>query len=158
MYFYGHLEDYIISFYTKMNITNPRELDFNLIAKKLKINIFYWNDRSQALFLKDHAFIFLNKHLSPEQQQQDFMHELCHILLHTGDQMRMSPLFRKYQENKATNFTYHACVPTFMLDNLTMPSNESKAIWMIQEMFHVELDFATKRLHQYLANQKVYVR
>lgn len=30
----------------------------------------------------------------------------------------MSPLFREYQENKANNFMYHACVPTFMLDEI----------------------------------------
>lgn len=152
MYYYSHLEDYIKNFYTRIKIFGPLDLDIKRIADELNIKIYYWNDRSQALFLKDIAFIFLNKDLSTEHQQQDFMHELCHVLLHTGDQMRMSPLFREFQEFKATNFTFHACVPTFMLEKMVFPDSEAKAINMIQRTFHVEYSFAKKRLDQYLRN------
>lgn len=152
MYYYSHLEDYIKNFYTSLKILSPLDLDIRRIAKELNIKIYYWNDRSQALFLKESAFIFLNNDLSTEHQRQDFMHELCHVLLHTGDQMRMSPLFREFQEFKATNFTYHACVPTFMLEKMVFPDLEAKAVNMIQETFHVEYSFAKKRLKQYLSN------
>jgi len=155
MYYYSHLEDYIKNFYTNLHILNPLDLDIRRIAKELNIKIFYWNDGSQALFLKNSSFIFLDKNLSPEQQQQNFMHELCHVLLHTGDQMQMSPLFREFQEFKATNFTYHASVPTFMLEKMVFPDSEAKAVNMIQETFHVEYSFAKKRLDQYLRNRVV---
>lgn len=154
MHNYSHLEDYIKNLYTRMKILDPLDLDIRRIAKEVNIKIYYWNDRSQALFLKESAFIFLNKGLSTEHQRQDFMHELCHVLLHTGDQMRMSPLFREFQEFKATNFTYHACVPTFMLEKMVFPDLEAKAVNMIQETFHVEYSFAKKRLEQYLRNTR----
>ncbi|WP_244504824.1 MULTISPECIES: ImmA/IrrE family metallo-endopeptidase [unclassified Lysinibacillus] len=60
----------------------------------------------------------------------------------------MSPLFREYQENKANHFMYHACVPSFMLDEIE-PNNLT--VEYIQEQFNVECDFARKRLEQYLS-------
>ena len=53
--------------------------------------------------------------------------------------------FLEYQEWKASNFAYHACVPTFMLDRMDLPTNWRKAVWMIQETFHVDLEFAEIR-------------
>ncbi|MEQ6048477.1 ImmA/IrrE family metallo-endopeptidase [Lysinibacillus capsici] len=68
--------------------------------------------------MKEHTYIFLNNQLTICQSWQDFGHELGHVLLHMGNQQRMYPLFREYQEYKANNFMYHACVPSFMLDEL----------------------------------------
>ncbi|MGE7944095.1 ImmA/IrrE family metallo-endopeptidase [Lysinibacillus xylanilyticus] len=88
----------------------------------------------------------MNEQLTPQQQWQDFCHELAHVLLHTGDQGRMSPLFHEYQENKANNFMHHACVPSFMLDEIE-PSNLT--VEYVQQKFNEEYDFALKRLEQY---------
>lgn len=101
---------------------------------------------SQALFLKDQAYIFINEKQTNQQKWQDFCHELAHVLLHRGHQGRMSPLFREYQENKANNFMYHACVPSFMLDEIE-PCNFN--VEYVQQQFNVEYDFAFKRLEQY---------
>ncbi|MCS1383525.1 hypothetical protein NXZ75_15050, partial [Lysinibacillus sphaericus] len=54
--------------------------------------------------------------------------------------------FREYQEYKANNFMYHACVPSFMLDELE-PSDLT--VENVQRLFNVEYDFAFKRLEQY---------
>lgn len=153
MKYYSHLEDYIKDFYTKIGITTPTLLDFRVIAKRIGIKVFYWPDSSQALFTKDKPFIFLNELLSKQQQWQEFGHELSHVLLHTGDQFYMSPLFREYQENKANNFMYHFCIPTFMLDELDLYHCTLSTVMQLQHLFNVEYEFALKRLTQYQNNR-----
>ncbi|RTQ87964.1 ImmA/IrrE family metallo-endopeptidase [Lysinibacillus telephonicus] len=46
---------------------------------------------------------------------QEFYHELGHVVLHIGNQRQMTDSFRRYKESKANHFMYHACVPTFMI-------------------------------------------
>ena len=150
---YSHLEDYIKDFYTRLGITTPALLDFRKIAEKLGIKVFYWPDTSQALFAKEKPFIFLNESLSKQQRWQEFGHELSHVLLHTGDQFFMSPLFREYQENKANNFMYHVCMPTFMLDGLRLNDCTPATVMQLQKLFNVEYEFALKRLTQYQNNR-----
>lgn len=153
---YSHLEDFIKEFYFKMNIITPPLLDFREIAKNLGIKVFYWSETSQALYANDLPYIFLDESLTQQQQWQDFCHELAHVLLHTGDQFYMYPLFREYQEYKANNFMYHACMPTFMLDELQLCDYLPQTVVKLQELFNVEYEFALKRLTQYL-NKRFYV-
>ena len=153
MKYYSHLEDYIKDFYKKIGISTPALLDFKVIAIRVGIKVFYWPDSSQALFAKEKPFIFLNESLSKQQQWQEFGHELSHVLLHTGDQFFMSPLFREYQENKANNFMHHVCMPTFMLDELQLYDCTPQTVIKLQELFNVEYEFALKRLTQYLNNR-----
>lgn len=148
-----HTEEFIQKLYKLLKINKPRELDFRNISLQLKIKVFYWPDKSQALFLREHTYIFLNEQLTDSQQWQDFYHELAHVLLHNGHQCRMSPLFREYQENKANNFMYHACVPSFMLDEIE-PCKLT--VEYVQQLFNVEYDFALKRLEQYISNKQLF--
>ncbi|WP_369436131.1 ImmA/IrrE family metallo-endopeptidase [Lysinibacillus fusiformis] len=154
MKYYSHLEDYIKDFYTRIGITTPPLLDFRKIAEKLGIKVFYWPDTSQALFAENKPFILLNESCNQQQQWQEFCHELAHVLLHTGDQFYMSPLFREYQEHKANNFMYHACMPTFMLDELGLNDCTPSTIMQLQKVFSVEYEFAQKRLTQYINNHR----
>lgn len=149
MHYYSHLEDYIKDFYTKMGIVNPNLLDYRKISVNIGIKVFYWADSSQALFSKEMPFIFLDETLNQHQQWQEFCHELAHVLLHTGDQFNMSPLFHEYQERKANNFMYHACMPTFMLDELQLCDYTPNTVLKLQELFNVEYEFALKRLTHY---------
>lgn len=68
----------------------------------------------------------------------------------------MPPLFREYQEFKANNFMYHACVPTFMLDELNICDSTAVTVSWTQKLFNVEHEFAKTRIEQYL-NQKYHV-
>lgn len=158
MYYTTHTEDFVKKFYERMDIREPQQLDFRVIAERLGIHIFYWQHTSQALFLKNHAYIFLNENLTPQQQWQDFCHELGHVLLHAGNQQHLPKSFVEYQEDKANNFMYHACVPSFMLQEMQLPYDTKIAIWEVQEAFHVEHKFAKKRLQQYTNNQKIYIK
>lgn len=150
----SHVEDFVKGFYSKIGIVNPQQLNFRTIAERLGIHVFYWPEPSQALFLKDYAYIFLNENLTEQQIWQDFCHELAHVLLHSGHQGCMSPLFREYQENKANNFMYHACMPTFMLNQLEIKDYTQQTTVHLSELFHVEYEFALKRLKQYVHNKE----
>lgn len=153
---YTHLEDYVQQFYTRLDITDPTLLHFEVVAFRMGLKVYYWSDSSQALFANQKPYIFLDESLTQQQQWQDFCHELAHVLLHTGDQFYMYPLFREYQEYKANNFMYHACMPTFMLDEMQLYDYLPQTVVKLQELFNVEYDFALKRLTQYL-NKRFYV-
>ncbi|MEG7619557.1 ImmA/IrrE family metallo-endopeptidase [Enterococcus faecalis] len=109
-----HTEDFVKELYTRMKIVKPNQLDYMYIANELGIKVFsapYEKGPSQALFAYKIPFIFLSQNLSATQKWQDFCHELFHVLLHTGHQGRMPHTWIEYQENKANNFMYHACIP-----------------------------------------------
>ncbi|WP_342441149.1 ImmA/IrrE family metallo-endopeptidase [Lysinibacillus sp. FSL K6-0075] len=154
MIYNGHTENFIKKMYMNLGITNSKQLDFKNIAQMLTIQIFYWNRPSQALFDEYRAFILLNEQLTPSQLWQDFCHELGHILLHTGQQHQMTNSWIKYLENKANNFMYHACMPTFMLDDL-IENDSSLSVKDLQLIFNVEYEFAEKRLTQYFNNKNM---
>lgn len=148
----NYLEDYIMNLYKHLGINTPIQLKMEDIAQLLNIGLFYWNEPSQALFVNGHSFIFLN-HLSlPSFQWQDFCHELGHVLWHAGDQMRLTPSFIQYQEFKANNFSLHAAVPTFMLQELNLPEVFDEAVRLIQKKFRVSASFAARRLNHYVNN------
>lgn len=148
-----HTEDFIKEIYTRIGVKEPRQLSFQHIAEALGIKVFYWQRTSQALFLESQTFIFLNEQLTDSQQWQDFCHELCHVLSHTGNQSAMPQSWLEYQENKANNFMYHACMPTFMMDELKIYGHNAITVLHLQNLFNVEYDFAEKRLEQYISNK-----
>jgi len=151
-----YTEDFIEGLYTKLDILLPHQLDLNVIAHKLGIIVYFWDNPSQVLFLGGRAYIFLDKELSPRQLWQEFCHELCHVLLHSGSQEKMPYSWIEYQEWKANNFMLQACIPTFMLNKINLPESEDKAIQLIQELFNVEWDLAYRRLEQYKNNKLLY--
>lgn len=155
---YTHTEDYIKNFYEEIGITNPQELKFQAIAEQLGIYVFYWSDASQALFTGNKGFILLNENLTSQQQWQEFCHELAHVLFHAGNQSKMPPSFREYQEAKANIFMSHAAIPTFMLDRLPIYDFDILTVYEVQKLFNVEYEFALKRLQHYLTQHKLYAK
>ena len=83
-----HTEDFVKELYLKIDITKPYQLNYKTIANALGIRVFPapYDGPSQALFVKNTPFIFLNRKLTPPQMWQDFCHELNHVLQHSGNQ------------------------------------------------------------------------
>ncbi|MFX3673324.1 MAG: ImmA/IrrE family metallo-endopeptidase [Paenisporosarcina sp.] len=146
------LEDYIQKLYSKLNIYYPHQLNIETISTRLGLVVFYIPHKPMYIAGK----VFLDNRCLQQEQWQSFGHELCHALWHIGNQSLIPKLYRDYQENTANNFAQHACIPSFMLYQMDLPRNEKKAIWLLQETFHVDYEFAKKRLGQYLASQKLY--
>ncbi|MGE7621740.1 ImmA/IrrE family metallo-endopeptidase [Viridibacillus sp. NPDC096237] len=150
MYCYTHLEDYIQNLYLSIGITKLKQLNLVTISKRLKFRVIYAPIKS----MRNGNVIWIDNRIPVEQQWQEFGHELCHVLLHSGNQLGVSTSFREYQEWKANGFAYHLCIPTFMLDQITLEQDYYKAIEQIQALFKVEEDFAKKRLIQYVERRK----
>lgn len=78
----------------------------------------------------------------PQEQWQDFVHELAHVLKYAENPFNMNRMTRELQEYQANSFMYHFCVPTFMLEKLSLPRMQSEAIKLIGDTFNVTYPFA----------------
>ncbi|MCG5104671.1 ImmA/IrrE family metallo-endopeptidase [Oceanobacillus alkalisoli] len=136
------LEDSVKYLYKDLGIYCPHQLDMMEIADYLGIKV-YFLDISSRVYKKE---IIIDSRLSPEQQWEDFGHELCHLLLQYGNQiLHLNNLFLEYQERKANNFALHFCVPTFILLKYEIV-NMNEGIHFITKTFNVTERFAQKRL------------
>lgn len=135
-----HLDDWIEAFYHQINITNPSELDLLDIAYRSNLKVEFLNISSRYYA----GTIIIDNRLSPQEQWQDFGHELCHALRHEGNQLIMPPLFRELQEMQAKRFAYKFCIPTFMLRHLKI--NINNPLYEISSVFNVTYRFAKKRI------------
>lgn len=138
MIIYTHLEDYVNNLYKSLSISDPYQLDIDLIAKKLRLDVFYGN---ASFRLNDNIMI---KKTTRQKEWQSFGHELCHFLRHVGNRFSVNRLFKDLQEYQADYFSYHFCVPTFMLQKL-----KEVNVYVIMNLFNVEEDFAARRLEMY---------
>lgn len=109
-----------------------------LIAKLLGVVISY----KKRSFRTDNEIV-INKGTTRSEWMM-FGHEICHYLRHVGIQLAMNRLFVDLQEYQADYFSYHFCVPTFMLDKLEIGCVED-----IIKHFDVDYEFALRRLEMY---------
>lgn len=145
-YFLTHLEEDIKRLYAQLQISGPAYVDMHRIAAEFHVWVHYEDTGSMMVKHQGLYSIILNRALSPEEQWQDFAHELCHVLKHTGNHFKMHKLFRELQEFQAKQFMYHFCVPTFMLLQMKLPNLRQQATLQIAQTFHVTWAFAEKRL------------
>jgi Zn-dependent peptidase ImmA (M78 family) len=150
-YSYTPLEDFIKSLYLKLSIKNPIEVKMMEIAEKINIKLHFYDDSSTAICRKGLFIIFIDERQSPQEQWQDFGHELCHVLRHEGTQNGMVKPFLYLQENQAENFMYHFCVPTFMLLNYKIVNflDVEAGIPFVIQNFNVTETFAKERLERF---------
>jgi len=135
---YTHLEDYIYDLLKVIKINEPKELTIENVANRLGLTVIY---RSKAFRFDD---VIILRPGTKQQEWQYFVHELSHYLRHAGNQLSMHYLFRDLQEDQANHFSYHFCVPTFMLQELKEVNTHE-----IMTLFNVEEGFAFKRLEMY---------
>lgn len=145
---YNNLEEYIQKLLTSIGIYHPHQLNIETIYPRLGLCVYYFPHEAMVI----EKNIFLDNRKGEAENWQNFAHELCHVRWHEGDQAFISVLMREWQEWKAENFSQHLCIPTFMLNKITLPNNENEAVWMIMETFRVTRPFAEKRLRQYIQN------
>lgn len=134
-------EKFVYQFLNAINISQPYQLGIENISDAINLPVFYWEYGSEAVFYRGKYKIFICDWQTNQQKWQDFGHELCHILSHDGDQKQIPTSFLQMQEHQAEYFSYHLCVPTFMLLQL-----EEISINSIMYQFNVDFEFASKRL------------
>lgn len=138
MVVHTNTEKCINNLYHFLNIQDPAQLEISDITKKLKINLFYGN----VNFRFGNNIIITRS--NSQKEWQSFGHEVGHYFKHVGSQASMHRLFIDLQEYQADYFSYHFCVPTFMLQKL-----KGVDVYVIMRLFNVEFDFAMRRLEMY---------
>ncbi|WP_102274052.1 ImmA/IrrE family metallo-endopeptidase [Cytobacillus massiliigabonensis] len=144
------LELLIENLYMDKGILTPSDLSIKNISESFNFHIKYIEKvPSRALWDEEDAMIFLDPLLPEKKQRALFFHEIGHPLRHIGAQERMkSKLFMDLQESQANQFQLYAAIPTFMLDSIELPNNESYAIKAIEEIFNIPFSLAAKRMEQ----------
>ncbi|HDR7446057.1 TPA: ImmA/IrrE family metallo-endopeptidase [Bacillus toyonensis] len=148
-YYTTQLEDYVYNLYHSISIYTPEQIDMSAIAQKLNIWVHFVPFGSRAICRDNLLSIIIDNRNTRYHQWEDFGHELCHVLLHVGNQLYMPKLFLNYQEAKANNFMLHFCIPTFMLRALDLPETKNEAIQFIAKTFNVSFQIAERRLLHY---------
>ncbi|WP_064467873.1 ImmA/IrrE family metallo-endopeptidase [Lederbergia galactosidilytica] len=144
------LEEDIMNLFLGLNIHKPNEIDIWRIAEELDVWIHHYSEESKTTKFNGSYYILLNDELSPQEEFQDFAHELGHIIRHVGNQHKLRVAFRELQEHQANNFMYQFCVPTYMLQNYEIINyyNIEDGVPIIAKDFNVTEEFARKRLIQ----------
>lgn len=143
------LEQFVEELYQNKGILHPNQINIEEIAKKLHIWIYYSELDSKAVEIRyGLGSINIYKNQSPKLQLIDFLHELCHLLRHAGDQRYLPELFTKAQEDEASQFVLYASMPFFMISQMEIPVETNEAIQFLSSAFNVPLKFAKNRLEQ----------
>jgi len=137
-------ENQVMKFYKKIEILNPSQLSISKISKKIDISIVNWEYSSEVVRWKGRTKVFLNADLNYQQKWQEFGHEMKHVFYDAGRQEFLPNTYVYFQECKADHFSYHFCIPTFMLQNVS-----DLSVYNIMNLFNVEFDFALRRLEMY---------
>lgn len=84
----------------------------------------------------------IHKEGSAKKQREIFFHELCHLLVHYGNQLDMPDMFRRYQEWDAKRFVLYASIPYHMLKEV----NPYGSIFEMSETFMIPKSVCIKRM------------
>ncbi|WP_061576623.1 ImmA/IrrE family metallo-endopeptidase [Bacillus licheniformis] len=149
VYTKSHLEDWIENLYRSISIITPEQIDFERIAELLGIRVYFKPIPSCSFKYNDVYTIILDSRKTHCEQWDDFAHELCHLYRHEGDKKTMPKFWSDYQERQANYFSYHFCIPTFMLHGMKIPHNHFFDARLIAKTFKVTEPFAKVRLNMY---------
>ncbi|MNU94237.1 hypothetical protein D3C71_841960 [compost metagenome] len=146
-----HLEQFLEELYTAHGICHPDQITINDLSDKLDVWVHFVDLESRA-YESRHGLhtMFIDRRQTPEKQRLDFLHELCHLLRHAGNQLALPELFTKAQEAEAEQFVLYACMPYSMLSKLTLPVLRADALQYIAKVFQVPLTLAEQRYDQIL--------
>jgi Zn-dependent peptidase ImmA (M78 family) len=142
------LEQWIEALYRQHDITGPNQLHIVNLASKLNIWTYFMDMNSMAIEKNGLFSINVNRRLSAKEQWEDFLHELCHVLRHSGNQMAMPGQYVDWQEQDAASFQLYAALPISMLKQIQLPERTNEIIELLSEEFHVTYRLAAARLEQ----------
>lgn len=142
------LEQWVETLYLQHEITEPSQLSMTNLAAKLHIWVYAMDMNSMAVENNGQFSINVDRRLSAKEQWEDFLHELCHVLRHSGNQMIMPDRYVDWQEQDATAFQLYAAIPISMLKKLPLPEQKNEMIALLSEEFQVTHRLAAARIEQ----------
>ena len=141
-------EQWAEQLWRQAGIREVGQLTIDEVAARLGVWVHYMSETSQALEYMGMRSILVDKRLSEREQWEAFLHELCHVLRHAGNQTLMPRSFCEGQEAEANRFVLYAAIPAFMLAGLKMPDRLDEAADWLAERFGVTPRLALRRLEQ----------
>ena len=143
------LEEFLEVIYSRIGIIEPHQITVEEISHRLNVWVHYANVRSRALESVAGMYsMFLDSRTPSKDQHLEFLHELCHLLRHAGNQTVLPELFTQAQEHEANLFVMYAAIPFSMFAKLSIPDQRGEAINYIAHNFQVTHEFAEQRLDQ----------
>lgn len=142
------LEQWVESLYHQHGITSPDQLTMTNLAAKLDIWIYCLDMNSMAIEKNGLFSINVDRRLSAQEQWEDFLHELCHVLRHSGNQIVMPDRYVDWQEQDASAFQLYAAIPMTMLKKLSLPEQKNEMVAFLAEEFQVTYRLANERIEQ----------
>ncbi|GIO36262.1 hypothetical protein J41TS12_11230 [Paenibacillus antibioticophila] len=143
------LEEFLESTYEAAGIIYPHQITVEELSQRLNVWLHYKPVTSRALEAVSGMYsMFLDERLPADQQRLDFLHELCHLLRHAGNQISLPAAFTEMQEIEAEHFVLYAAMPFSMIKRLDLPNRRGLAVSALVETFHVPAAFAERRLDQ----------
>jgi len=142
------LEGWIERLYAQHEITDTEHLTISHLSAKLGIWTYYMDMNSMAIEHEGMVSINVDRRLSAKEQWEDFLHEVCHVLRHSGNQMIMPEPYTDWQEQDAAAFQLYAALPFSMIQRLPLPERISEVIEVLSEEFQVTYKLAKARLEQ----------
>ncbi|RPF57023.1 uncharacterized protein DUF955 [Aquisalibacillus elongatus] len=151
-YYTSALEDWITNWYIHNKIMTSQDMNINQIS--LKHGIFLHRKPMTARYdvFGRYKGIVIDSRERVEIQREQFFHELCHILRHSGRQTMMPEAFRELQERDARHFTLYASLPAHMIK--TYDFTNEFIIETLADNFKVRKELVTERLDRIYRNQK----
>ncbi|MCM3699252.1 ImmA/IrrE family metallo-endopeptidase [Paenibacillus macerans] len=144
-----NLEEFVEETYKRVGITSPHQITVKELSHRLNVWVHMSDVKSRALEAVPGMYsMFLDSRIDPDKQRLDFLHELCHLLRHAGNQMTMPESFTRMQEIEAEQFVLYATMPFSMISRLELPDRSSLAISFLAETFNVPTELAVQRLDQ----------
>lgn len=140
------LEQWISSTCLDHGIVDISSYDIDHIAEAFGVDLIHGTCPSFSD--NEDRVIFLNKQLDQKSSRMIFLHELCHVLRHAGDQRQMSSLFKEAQEFEADQFVLYASVPFYLFAKLPVPEDRIQAVPYLADAFHIPYAIAEQRLDQ----------
>lgn len=142
-------EQWIEDMCQRYRITQPHHLTIEYVAWRFNIWVYYRKFHSAHFELGRGLYsVNVDARLNREEQWEDFLHELCHVLRHEGNQLIMAESFRQWQEQDANNFVPYAAIPFFMLKRMELPEQKEEIIDLFIHTFKVTRSLAERRLEQ----------
>ena len=133
-----------------MQLKSAYDIDIERIAYKYGIYIHRKPIPARYDVFGWYKAIVIDSRVSIQEQQEQFFHELCHILRHEGHQSMMPAAFRELQEWDANRFTMYAALPYFMLKAYDFEN--PYIILDLSHDFNVTEDLCRKRMDQIKRN------
>ncbi|HAM79559.1 ImmA/IrrE family metallo-endopeptidase [Ornithinibacillus bavariensis] len=140
------LEDWITKKYIRNKILTPAEINLEKIARIERIFINRKPMPARYDIYGKYQAIVVDSRCTPEEQREQFFHELCHILRHVGHQSMLPKAFRQLQEWDANRFTMYAALPYFMVKKYDF--NNPRLIEDLAQDFKVTEELCIKRMEQ----------